>query len=197
MRAGALAAAAALLVGAGACFDVARTVYTGETGDVSSAVGLWSQRSGDGSDAQSHALVSGLPMTLFAAFSLVLGLALLSGRGSGLRWLPLATAVAGGAVAATTLDELLSAVDTGRLAEGARFTVGAGFWLFAIAMVLAAAAVAVILIETRSAAARQDQPRTALSQDAAVMPHQTGPQTADSGYQSPHSETVYPLSSPE
>jgi hypothetical protein len=185
--AGFLAVGAALAVAAGSFFDVARTAYPGAANNVFAAVTLWSQTSGDDSGAQSRALFSGLSMTLSAALALALGLALLRGRGRGTGRLRTGAAVASGMVAATALDELLSAIDTGRLAEGARFTFGAGFWLFSLAMVLAAAAIGAVLSAGSS--------RTPQQASYGAMPQQTRSTDDDSGPASPLRETADPPAS--
>jgi hypothetical protein len=187
--AGLLAVGAALSVAAGSLLDVARTVFPG--GDVFTAMRLWSQTSGDASGAQSRMLVSGLSLTLSAVLTLGLGAILLTGRGGHLGWLRGAAAAASGMVAATALDELLSAVDTGRLVEGARFSLGGGFWLFTAAMALAVAAVAVLMAGSRSTRPQTFSDGQGLSD--AVMPNQASSVEHDSGHAAPHEESAYPL----
>ena len=185
--AGFLAVGAALAVAAGSFFDVARTAYPGAANNAFASMALWSQTTGDDSGGQSRLLFSGLSMTLSAVSALALGLALLWGRGRGARLLRAGAAVACGMVAATALDELLSAVDTGRLAEGSRFTFGAGFWLFSLAMLLAAAAISAVFRAASSRAPRQ------VSHGA--MPQQTRSTNDASGSVSPLRETADPLAS--
>jgi hypothetical protein len=87
-------------------------------------------------------------------------------------------------VAATVADELLSAVDTARLAEGAQVAWGAGFWLFGAALVLAPTAMALLLLGFRSVGpgggiALPGQPRR---EEPSSAPEA---ETADSGRLSP------------